>query len=348
MPVFTDRQYAALLDLLVPPATEAAVADALGGVGALATLKFDRYEQYPPLTTFADALLAWLRQAAAADRAAMLTWLHHNLVFISPEQMRSLVQAFADDWLVTATMQLAATAQLAGSGGEDRNGGSRQAAVEQHLRGTAVCALSDGVPLAALRRATRYLSHDQFWTDIRSLLVSRPRLRHVVLVDDFSGTGKSLAFRTDDGSCVGRIGNLHEALRDWPAGPGGDACPGDAGLGDVATPAVSLVLLIATADALEHLAGLLAPWGYGVHALQVISAPPVTAEAEWSARYLGITPDPTAKTHINAGYRGGNLPLVLHHNTPNDSYALLWSSGTPGGRPWQPLFPRVDRIRDDS
>ena len=42
------------------------------------------------------------------------------------------------------------------------------------------------------------------------------------------------------------------------------------------------------------------------------------------------------------GYAGCALPLVLHHNCPNNSVYLLWADTD---KPVVPLFPRVERHR---
>jgi len=54
-------------------------------------------------------------------------------------------------------------------------------------------------------------------------------------------------------------------------------------------------------------------------------------------------------THLGLGYGGCALPLVLEHNTPNNSVALLWAE-TPGGMhgsvpapAMRPLFRRRQR-----
>ena len=55
-------------------------------------------------------------------------------------------------------------------------------------------------------------------------------------------------------------------------------------------------------------------------------------------------------THLGLGYGGCGLPLVLHHNTPNNSLALIWAeidSGLDGEGVMQPemrpLFRRRQR-----
>jgi hypothetical protein len=48
-------------------------------------------------------------------------------------------------------------------------------------------------------------------------------------------------------------------------------------------------------------------------------------------------------TDARYGYAAGGLPLVLHHNTPNNSIALLWSYEE---RDVCGLFPRVSRHKE--
>jgi hypothetical protein len=45
------------------------------------------------------------------------------------------------------------------------------------------------------------------------------------------------------------------------------------------------------------------------------------------------------------GYAAGGLPLIIHHNTPNNSIALLWSYED---RAVRGLFPRVQRHKEMS
>ena len=45
------------------------------------------------------------------------------------------------------------------------------------------------------------------------------------------------------------------------------------------------------------------------------------------------------------GYKNGGLPLVIHHNTPNNSIFILWAEDSDTVLP---LFPRVSRHRRES
>jgi hypothetical protein len=48
------------------------------------------------------------------------------------------------------------------------------------------------------------------------------------------------------------------------------------------------------------------------------------------------------KTDLRYGFAGGGLPLVLNHNTPNNSIGLLWADGPK----MRALFPRIARHKD--
>ena len=62
--------------------------------------------------------------------------------------------------------------------------------------------------------------------------------------------------------------------------------------------------------------------------------------------------DPSAKDmhpewggDVPYGYKECGLPLVLHHNTPNNSLFLLWAEDSAKVRP---LFPRISRHRREA
>src|SRR5262245_18748381 len=50
------------------------------------------------------------------------------------------------------------------------------------------------------------------------------------------------------------------------------------------------------------------------------------------------------KKGIKYGYGACGLPLVIHHNTPNNSLYVLWKTGNQEW-PFTPLFPRFERHR---
>ena len=55
--------------------------------------------------------------------------------------------------------------------------------------------------------------------------------------------------------------------------------------------------------------------------------------------------DETGQSDMKLGYANCALPVVLEHNTPNNSISLLWAetTGTIGSHAMRPLFRRRDR-----
>jgi len=155
-------------------------------------------------------------------------------------------------------------------------------------------------------------------------------VRHAVAVDDFSGTGRSL-LRREGSRFAGRLAELSAML------------PPDA--------RGSLLVYVASRRAAHHLRRVVpeACPGWEVVIVQELPArdhctADTGAARELLSRHYGVEPSPETKDG-NVGYRAGELPLVLHHNTPNDSLALLWAP--PNGGPWSTtaLFPRCERLR---
>ena len=66
-------------------------------------------------------------------------------------------------------------------------------------------------------------------------------------------------------------------------------------------------------------------------------------------RYYDPILDDDHKGRAVFGFRDVGLPLVLSHNTPNDSVAILWADTTrrEGGRGMHALFPRYERHHAD-
>jgi hypothetical protein len=276
------------------PGADARIRECIAMIRTLARFKFEHYDSAPPATTFTDALVGWLAQAAPEDRAELVHFLADELVFVSRAEQRQLIRVFAEDFLCALPVE---------------------------PQDIGVCALSDGVHMGELRRAAHGISQRHFWPDARLI---DEQVRHLVFVDDFSGTGRSLLFRTSDDRLEGRL----ERAREW--------------LSRHQAPElqVTVVLLGASGAAARYLAPLLeaTPFRWGFTVLQLFSATRSTRMRALSAQYTGYPADPRDKTPTNVGYRSGDLPVVLSHNTPNDSLAILWD-GTGA------VFPRVDRFR---
>jgi len=225
--------------------------------------------------------------------------------------------------------------------------------------------LSDGARIDLFRRSNRELSHEQIFqsyelasaklAELSSTLSGDkdgPPVPALVLLDDFSASGTSY-FRREEDAFKGKIAkflNLIQTDPTWQA------------LVRMPETMVIVALYVATDDAIDRIRSLASEFlgdGGAEHfhikavqrlprAVQITnsSSEPFTSLAD---KYYdpALEDEHTKKggTNVKFGFAGGGLPLVLHHNTPNNSLFLLWAEDRSSVRA---LFPRVSRHRSDA
>ena len=170
----------------------------------LAEYKYNAYQQYAPGRQFVESLALWLKQFDSSDREAALDFVHTNLIFISDQEMRHLVDLtfrhvvrpiLREKVAERLDLPLWQTAAI-----DDSD------AFSNELRHSLFLGLSDGARIDEFRRSAS-LSNDQahatyeLQTD-RALDMVKALggpFRNVFLVDDFYGSGKSiLRWQLDD------------------------------------------------------------------------------------------------------------------------------------------------------
>jgi hypothetical protein len=173
----------------------------------------------------------------------------------------------------------------------------------------------------------------------------------VWLMDDFSGSGNTyIRFDGESGRFKGKIKKIYERLHQ-----------GD--LVDTSHYEVFLLLYVATRQAIDHIEYWSERFalenGYKPLQVRVLCTieQDVSLAKDNSAEFRRILSDrryydPAAfNEHIEVGgtdtaqmgFAGCALPIVLSHNTPNNSVYLLW--GTESGR-FPGLFPRISRHKE--
>ncbi|HEX7677695.1 MAG TPA: hypothetical protein VF713_06200, partial [Thermoanaerobaculia bacterium] len=226
-----------------------------------------------------------------------------------------------------------------------------------HKRQTLFLGLSDGARLDTFRRATRTLSNEQVYQTYeipeqrveslrKELRCDLDRIgapdaldlfRTVVLLDDFGGTGDTYG---------GKIRRVVKSLRD-PASAMQKLVTIDAeiiGIVYLATE-IARAKLREVADELTETV----PVRIEVVHLLPNSIRLTPMKEPFSAivdRYLDWEQDEHfakgGSVDAKYGYGGCGLPVVLTHNTPNDSLFLLWTSK----ERLSGLFPRIDRHKE--
>ena len=336
----------------------------------LADFKYDQYQRFGPGRRFIESLALWLRQFAQQDRQTALQLVLDHLVFISDAELSHLVLTAYRDWIVQERMRLVSE--------EHEIESFRVHQISQHprfeqLRLTSLyLGLSDGARTNELRRASDgQIGNEQIWQayelgdekaddmleDLGKSLKSsgfatdKPHFNLIWLLDDFSGSGNTyIRYDSTSRTFKGKLPKIYKRLHRQ-------------GMVDPSHYEVFLMLYTATRQAIDHIEY----WSdrftseHGFKPLQVRVLCPIEPEISLSRNIniqlqnLLVNPlyfnnDVVDKhfliggTDVAAwGFAGCALPVVLGHNTPNNSVYLLWGPEhlKPHG-----LFPRVSRHRE--
>lgn len=325
---------------------------------ALASLKYDEYEGFPPGEAFLEHLAAWISAMDSPDRETGVQFVEETLLFISRAELTHLIDTIYPDVVRPFLVDMAA--RRLGFEAWQRQRIVESPAFNDVQRRTLVLGLGDGAQIDRLRRASD-LSHEQFCLSPelpdeqverlhqKLLAATRndpdPLFEQVVLVEDFAGSGYTLIRQDSSGEWDGRLERARRRLEQLV----GKLVSSD--------HAVMVLIYIGTERAsdwlVEHLRLRKLDWH-----LRIVQTIPKSIEVtdpsvrDLCQRYfdpaiLEILGDHVSKKEgdIRLGFGEGSLPLILSHNTPNNSLSFLWADTTdlPGSRNQQALFPRRHR-----
>ena len=338
----------------------------------MARYKYDEYQQFAPGQRFIESLALWLRQFPAGEaRAVAYEFVRRRLIFISAAEMDQLVGLSFPTLIRPWLMGMVAAAS--GIPNHRVRAIEVSEAYKLLLRQTLFLGLSDGADTGRFRRANPFLSNEQVWhayeisgdkaadfkrklrKDLQKRLARVPtdaecRYRAVVLLDDFTASGLSYLRNENEGGPTGKIHKIWTKLK--------DAKSEFSEFVDQDAVSLLIVFYVAAAQGIEHLQshlpkilGLPAETLTVVHAL----APSIRVVGGADDCFLKLAAedqyfDPAADDEHGEvggvskrfGFANCRLPVVLSHNTPNNSLFLLWAEAEHSVRG---LFPRVSRHR---
>lgn len=336
----------------------------------LADYKYDHYQQFAPGRRFIESLALWLEQLSSDDRPAALELVTQHLVYFSDAEFSHLVQTAYPDLIVQERMRMVAeehdiptyrVGQIA-----------KQARFEELKLKSLYLGLSDGARTNELRRASNgEISNEQIWQayelgeqksgDMRQELRSTmarggfsaadPRFNLIWLLDDFSGSGNTyIRYDSVKKTFKGKLKKVYDQLHSEE-------------LVDPSHYEVFLLLYVATRQAMDHIEywceRFTADMGYKPLQIRVLC--PLEREIALTrvssaaiSQLLGkdsyfdqrVAEDKhiaVGGTNGRLGFAGCALPVVLSHNTPNNSVYLLWGYEH---YDFTGLFPRVTRHRE--
>ncbi|MBS0219028.1 MAG: hypothetical protein JSR63_12755 [Proteobacteria bacterium] len=348
----------------------------------VSAVKYDGYRDFLAGVRFLESLVGWLLQFKEEHREAAYNFVRHRLVFISAAERERLVDLMYPQTVLPRLLKTVATMRGIAPWQVYLDAAAKRA-LEVARHRTLFLGLSDGARLDSFRHVNvGRISNEQVvigtqldaekWDDMRTELqesltalraTQDPSFETIYLVDDFAGSGTSFIRREEkDGKQVWK-GKLLRFLRSLKRANTEFGCQFQAS-------SWTLVIhhLIMTEKAVEHLRQVVKevrdelkddyPWFADFDVTYTYLLPPdCPLSEETDAPFHALTQgyyDKRIETkatrkggvdHLGMGYAGCALPLVLDHNTPNNSVALLWaeSQDAGGAHEMLPLFRRRQR-----
>lgn len=337
-----------------------------------ASYKYDEYQQFSPGRRFIESLALWLGQFRPGDeRRTAYDFVCRRLVFFSASEINHLVELTFPT--IIRPKLIAKACERSRIPPERIKAAVAEIEYRMLHRRTLYLGMSDGARTDWFRRANPTISNEQVFhaydvsqvktanmlgklrKDLTKMTGSPPEgdaalFENVILLDDFTASGTS-AIRFDEKTNVweGKIPTIIEALGKSDS------------LGGCVVNGVSVTIIayIASDQAIDHIQELLPklPFEKGTVDFQVVCklGPNVPLDKVRDAAFFAIMADDryfdkeaddehgaVGGTTKRYGYANGRLPIVLAHNTPNNSVYVLWAEDLHTVRG---LFPRVSRHR---
>lgn len=330
--------------------------------------KYDHYQRFNPGRRFIESLALWLNQFDDADRRPALDLVLERLIFFSEKEMSHLVSISYPDVIVQERLKIVSEELGIPSHYVRTITGSKRFDELRHR--SLYLGLSDGARTNELRRySDGEISNEQIWQayelgeekagemldKLRDGLGERRResahFNLVWLLDDFSASGNTyIRFDPQTRRFKGKLPKIYSQLHTY-------------GIIEPAHYEVYLLLYAATQQALDHIEYWSSRFtgDMGYKPLQVRSVCTLDRsialtnettttigsllgkEKYFDSRVARDKHIAVGGTDGRLGFAGCALPVVLSHNTPNNSIYMLWGPDT---YDFRGLFPRVSRHRD--
>lgn len=346
----------------------------------MSSIKYDGYADFRAGVRFLENLAIWLRQfPTREDRLTAYDFFKRRLVYISPAELKCLIEIFVPE-VVTPQLRREVAHQRGIRPYEVWATPESAKRFQEALRSTLFVGMSDGSRIDMLRRANAgrispeqivaaLIIDDAKWKSLgkeleKSLGAGR-KFDRVYLIEDFTGSGTTFA-RKVGGEWKGKLHKFEERVKEakskldpndkFPLREGYDVHIHHYISSDQAS-----IALRENVDAVKD------EWkdrSFGnVYVSEGIRLPAsLKLSDDQDAEMLRLCDtffdsglDRKLAEHLKEsgidtvrfGYARCALPLILDHNTPNNTIPLLWAetNGDPenGVHMMEPLFRRRDR-----
>lgn len=330
--------------------------------------KFDHYQGYGPGDRFYVHLIHWLEQFSShSERKLAYSFLRTQLVYIGQREMHHLVSLSLP--LIQRRIRSEVGSDMSLKVHQTWTNAQAMQKVRERTFRTLYVALSDGARIDVFRRENeRVVSNEQVvasseitpkkWDDLRTEL--RKRLEkedcpddnalfdRICLVDDFTASGSTL-IRLDEksGAWKGKIERFCDPAEEYIG----------THIREGAT--VHMHHYLASRRAATTITDLVDQYklarpllNFDVTFSHVMRTDDVISDQSEQelvnlikAYYDKSVESDSLGKDVWFGYKQCGLPVVLDHNAPNNSIALLWGQGRDSSK-MRPLFPRKQRHVD--
>ncbi len=330
--------------------------------------KYDHYQGYSPGSRFCVNLIYWLSQfLTLKERDTAFRLVRKKLIYINPREMLHLVGLSMPE--IKRAMRRKVGGDLSLRMHQTWGDKNAQSRLEQIYERTLYVGLSDGAKIDSFRRYNEgFVSNEQIvasaeiseskWKgllkDLRKRLDKRgwanveAKFERVCLIDDFTASGSTLIRQTPDLVWSGKIPRFCEQPFTEENHPLTDGC------------VIHAHHYIATTKAKETVENAInrfsatSSYAFELTFSTVLESSIVIDDSFEDSHLVellkrcydkGIEDEHTGED-IWYGYKQCGLPLVLDHNAPNNSVALIWAATNPEklkGVEMHPLFPRIKR-----
>lgn len=359
------------------PDDQAAATEEYAWLRMMSSVKYDGYSFFRAGVRFIETLATWLKQFERADRAAAYDFVKQRLVYFSLPEIQCLVDNFMPE-VVTSNLRALVAADLGVRPYEVWKDTKGSQAFNRRLRKVLFVGLSDGSRIDLLRRSNfSRISQEQVvpmmnidvekWRDLNDKLVKHEgmhpdeKFEDVYLVDDFTASGTTF-IRQAEGKWKGKLKKFNDIVVHARAELG-EAFPIVDGYSLHIHHYISSYQARRNLD--EKLAMAAKDWSeksFGKYTITeglilpetvALSQPDDAVTLSLCDKYYDHALFTRLEEHcteagmttMKLGYAKCALPVVLEHNTPNNSIPLLWAEtpGENGAHSMQPLFFRRDR-----
>lgn len=330
---------------------------------ALSNFKYNEYQQFSIGTKFIESLVKWLSQfSSLEERQIAYDFIKKRLIFISNDQMLHLVNLTFSDKI--GPFLIKKTAKEININPFLVNKIIKDPVYFKVLRKSLFIGLSDGSRIDQLRRSsnldneqvipTYEISHGKVEDMITNLNKSGAGNNYntIFLIDDFTASGTSY-FRVEK---EGRKGKIYKTLHSIFT-TGKDLY----NLIDHSESIdINIIFYIATQESLVRLEEEIAKWKtetgflfeFRIEVIQKIEDS-IKIDPKSDKDFIDLSRKYISNTIVDEhwekakhkeyylGYNECGLPLILVHNTPNNSLPLLWYISPTND--FTGLFPRITR-----